>query len=261
MGIKFVEKSYLDIEGIAVLTVSSGSTTKERMRDRRYSTKWASSGSDDTTTETIEVDFGADRDIDYIQLLNFNWKEFTIKYDVLGVPTNFSTAISETVNTATTSKIYNNFNLVTTSKIYITIEKTITANAEKFIGELILSNVLGTLNGFPMIKPIVSKNKIEKKMLRGKRKVVDRDETIGYTLVFKVYPDEDDMVLMEELWDRRSPFHILISGGDETVFTHIRRGYRNQDIRLVSCNKEYSPTYYKNLYFSGLDFQFDLIEV
>lgn len=262
MGIKFMELSYADVSYTSViLTVSSGSTLKDRMRDRRYSTRWVSSGSDDTTTETIEIDFGVERTIDYIQLLNFNWKEFTIKYDVAGTPTDFSTAISETVNAVGTSKIYNNFNSVSTQIIYITVAKTIVADAEKYIGEIILSNVLGSLNGFPMIKPIVSKNKIVKNMLRGKKKIVDKDETIGYALTFKTYPENDDMILMESLWDRRNPFYILASGNSEADFTYLRRGYRNQDVRLVACNKEYSPTYYKNLYFSGVDFAFELLEV
>ena len=261
MGIKFIEQSYADIDSIASVVVSTGSTLKDRMRDRRFSTKWASSGSDDTTVETIEIDFGTMRDIDYIQLLNFNWKQYTIKYDVLGVPTDFSTAISKTTESELNSKIYNNFTLVNTQKIYITITKTITADQEKYLGELILSNVLGTLNGYPSIKPMISKSKITKKMLRGKSKIVDKDEVIGYSLNFKTYPDADDLTLMESLWDRRTPFHVLISGGDESIFTNIRRGYRNRDIRLVAVSKEYSPTYYKNLYFSGVDFSFELVEV
>lgn len=261
MPIKFIEMSYADIDTVASISVSSGSTIRDKMRDRRSFTQWASSGSNDTIVETIEIDLGSLKNIDYIQLLNFNWKQFTIKYDLAGIPTNFSVPINETVNAETDSLIYNNFTLVNTQKIYITITSTIIANQEKTLGEIIVSNVLGAFVGYPDTNIKINKNKIIKKMLRGKIKVVDRDETISYSLGFKAYPQESDMALIETLWVRRNPFYILISGDSETDFTYLRRGWRNQDIRLVAVSKDYDPNYHKNLYFSGVEFNFDLDEV
>lgn len=262
MGIKFIEISHLDINNEnAVVTVSSGSSLRNRMRDRRYTTQWSSNGSDDSTTETIEVDFGVAVDVDFIQLLNFNWKAFTIKYDVAGTPTDFSVPIAETVNAEVNSLIYDGFTPVSTQKIYIEIDSTIVADAEKVIGELLISKVLGELVGYPGIKPTISRNKIVKTMLRGKKRIVDADTTIGYSLSFKTYPNTADMQLMETLFNRRNPFHVLISGGDESQFTDPRMGYRDRDIRLMSVSSTYSPTYYKNLYYSGVDFTFDLVEV
>jgi len=262
MGIKFIEISHLDIikENVTV-QVSSGSSLRNRMRDRRYATQWSSTGSDDMTTETIEIDFGVAVNVDFIQLLNFNWKAFTIKYDVASTPTDFSTPIAETNNTEVNSLIFDSFTPISTQKIYIEIDSTVVADQEKVIGELLISEILGELIGFPTIKPTVSRNKIVKNMLRGKKRIVDSDTTIGYSLGFKTYPNTADMQLMESLFIRRNPFHVLISGGDESQFADPRMGYRDRDIRLMSVSSSYSPVYYKNLYYSGVDFTFDLVEV
>lgn len=260
MPVKFIDMSYADIETTSVLTVSSGSTLLDRLRDRRFQTQWSSIGSNDTITETLTVDFGTTKFIDYIQLLNFNWKEFTIKYDVASIPTDFSVPINETVNTDE-NKIYNNFTGVNTTKVYITITKTIIANKQKAIGELIISQVLGTLIGYPDANLKIDKNKIIKKMLRGRIKVVDRDETESIELAFKTYPVDADMILIESLWVRTNPFYILLSGNAESDFTYLRRGWRNQDIKLVAITGDYDPNYYKNLYFSGVEFKINFQEV
>lgn len=258
--IKFIDLSHCDIDTNTTVVVSSGSTIRNKMRDRRSTTQWVSSGSNDLITETIVFDFGEPKPVDYIQLLNFNLKKFTIKYDSAGTPTDFSVPINETVNNSGGSIIFNSFAEVTTQKIYITATETIIANAEKAIGEVIISKVIGTFKGYPDVSIKIDKNKIEKKMLRGKAKIVDRDETISYALSFKAYPENEDMVLVEKLWDRRNPFYILLSGNIESDFRFIRHGWRNQDIRLVCVSKDYDPNYYQNLYFSGVDFTINLIE-
>lgn len=260
MPIKFIDMSYADIETTSILTVSSGATLLDRLRDRRFQTQWSSIGSNDTITETLTIDFGTTKTVDYIQLLNMNWKEFTIKYDVTGTPTDFSIPINETVN-IDENKIYNNFTGVNTTKIYITITKTIIVNQQKAIGELIISQVLGTLIGYPSTTLKLNKNKIIKKMLRGRIKVVDRDETTTISLQFKTYPIDADMILIESLWERTNPFYILLSGNSESDFTYLRRGWRDEDMKLVAIVGDYDPNYYKNLYFSGVDFSIDFQEV
>ena len=244
--IKFLDISHLDIDSIAVLVAFSGQGLIDLLRDRRKSTRWSSESSNDTITETIDIDFGALKDVDYIQLVNHNLKQFTIKYDVAGTPTDFSVPINETTNTST-NNIYNNFTKINTQKIYVTAIKTITANEEKKIAELIVTELLGTFSGFPIIKAALSRNKIVKKLVRGKKKIANQDQTMVIDMEFKRYPIETDMALIETLDARTNPFYILLSGNQENLFTNLRDGWKNEDIRLYGITSKYEPNYTDNI--------------
>lgn len=79
-GIKFFKKSYFDIDAIVTTTTSTGTATEDFVRDRDNATYWQSVGSDDTTTETMEIDFGEAKTIDRIILVKNNFKNFKVEY-------------------------------------------------------------------------------------------------------------------------------------------------------------------------------------
>jgi hypothetical protein len=123
------------VDSFTTLTVSSGATSKASLYDRTFSTQWQSVGSSDVVTETIEVIWPGVVTMDRISVLGHNLKEFNVQYWDGGGYVDFSTPINETVNT-TTDNFYS-FNSVSTLKIKLSATKTIIANAQKQIGELL----------------------------------------------------------------------------------------------------------------------------
>ena len=135
------------------LTASTNNAAGVNLYDLDRDTKWRSSGSNDTVTETITAVFTYSQTIDRILLLGMNFKEFTIKYWNGSSYVNFSnvieaygvsagSAISSTTNTST-SKYYE-VTPVSTLRVQISILKTITAGQEKEMMELYIGDEIGT---------------------------------------------------------------------------------------------------------------------
>jgi len=123
------------IESFNSITVSSGDAKKSYLYDRNFSTKWQSAGSNDVTTETIEIVWATEKTIDRISLITHNLKSYTIQYWNGSAYADFSTPISESANTATSN--FHSFNSVSTLKIKLSATTTITADAQKEISELL----------------------------------------------------------------------------------------------------------------------------
>jgi hypothetical protein len=134
---KFFNRNQIEIaaSGAGNSIAASTGAGVANIYDRNFATIWSSVGSDDTTTETIEVIWAVARTIDSISLMTHNFKEFTIQYWNGSAYVDFSTPISETANTAANS--YYSFNSVSTLKVKISVVKTIVANAQKTLGEFL----------------------------------------------------------------------------------------------------------------------------
>lgn len=134
-----MSKNY--VNGDDTFTISSGATGQANLYDWDRATTWQSVGSDDTTNETIEVEFyegsdTIDRDFDRLILLDTNIKDFELEY------WNGSTWVSigdtDIDNNADTN-VYISFTKITSvSKVRFNMLKTITADQEKYISELII---------------------------------------------------------------------------------------------------------------------------
>ena len=76
-GIKFFKKNQMSD---ASPSATSGDASAKFMLDLDVDTYWTSVGSSDSTTETITINFGSNKTIDRILLLDHNFKNFTVKY-------------------------------------------------------------------------------------------------------------------------------------------------------------------------------------
>lgn len=121
------------------LTVVSGDTSKAYLYDQNQDTKWLSSGSNDTTTETITVDFknwqgsAVSRNFDRIILLNTNFKAITAEY---WDGSAWKSIAEATLTLAAADKIIEIATPISATKFRINITTTQTTNAEKYLGEL-----------------------------------------------------------------------------------------------------------------------------
>lgn len=268
-NIKIFKKSFGDIDfDDATSSVSTGSTLKDSVRDRRRHTKWQSFGSDDLTTETVTLVFGSEKSMNRLLIVNHNLKAYTAKYWNGSAWTHFANVvtkegsqanITETTNTKTTN--YYEFTEVATDRIQISATACQTADAEKYIGELIATKEIGTFTGWPIIQQGFNRLEIEKRSLRGMPKYSILDEQYAVNLVFQNYPTSADHSLISSLYDTREEFLFYPCGGNESQFRYSLAGFRLQDIYLVHMRGDYAPNFDHGIYILPLSYQVNLVEV
>lgn len=261
-GIKFFKQSKcLFVKDASATATSNNSVAKNLLTSNRF-VRWVSSGSNDTTTETITITMPS-ATIDRLFLVDINLKEFTVKYDVSGTATNFSnitglsgskSTISETGYSKDTA--YYEFDAVTTTKIYITATKTQVANEEKSIERVYVTEELGTFEGYPQVSKEELVSNINKtKVLSGNLNVQKRLEVFQCSLSFKNYPAiQNDYDILLSLNRRVDSFLIWLCGGkDGNNFSIDRENWKLKNIYNVQVISSLPIKWNKGIYIAGFN--------
>ncbi len=272
-GIKFYNQNKALLDFDTTITATSATESADFAIDRNPFTFWRSVGSTDAVTETLIIAFDVDQTIDRLFLLDHNFKSFTIKYDLAGVFTDFTTVVGIdgalgggiTESTFADSTAYYEVTQVTTPRIEVTITTTQVVDAEKFVSQIIATTELGTLVGFPILKSITqTRNSRVKKMLSGKFNISKSIESAAFRLDFKNYPPRltADLDLALSLFDRESPFLVWLAGGRRGTdfFTYTLRGFRLKDVLQMQVNRDTKMSYAKNVYLIQVNMQLSLVE-
>lgn len=258
--IRVFKKSKCDFSDTEVeATASQGSTYAPNVLNRSNLTAWVTTGSVDADNTTLTIDFNDTKRLDSIILLKHNFKSYKIEYWNGSAWTAFPTAIDTTTNTAEST--FHQFTAVETTQIKVTIRGTITANQDKYLFQLIATEEMGQFNAWPIIKPTVSRNRQRSKTLSGKEIVRPNIGAHQMQLNIAILRDSEDIALLEAIYDANEGVLIWVCGGDESQFSTAPRGYRLEDIFLMSPSAEYKPEFYKGLYQSGIVVKLDLVEV
>ena len=265
--IKFYEKSLIDqdFEGTTITITDATATNTGQdfvdfMRNRSNDTAWLTTDSDDAANTQIDIDLGGDRPFNRILIVGHNLKAFTIQYYNGSTYVDFSTAISETTNTKDTNEF--TFDSVTIQLIRIIITGTQTADEDKQINQLIITNSIGQLEGWPQVKkPRTSLNKKSVKFLSGKLLPIRQRGFFSCQLTVPLYNIDADMAIIEAIYFSFEGVLVWINAGDDSQFSRTNIGFRSTDIYLMLPTDEYTPEHYKGLYSSGIKFKMDLSEV
>lgn len=259
-GIKFFNENSVNTENGSSVSVSTGDSSSDFLLDINAFTFWRSVGSDDLTTETITITMPSSQEIDRIFLIDHNFKNYNIKYDVSGTPTDFTNVLSinseELANIDITdydkNSSYYEFDAVTTNKIYIEIDTTQTVDAEKYISQVVITTEIGTLEGYPEIKVNKSKNAKKKKSMTGRVFNQKSIETVNINLGFRTYPSrlQSDIDTIMSLFDLEEPFLTWLCGGREgsDYFNYTLRGFRLKDLIKTTITNDFKDSYSKNIY-------------
>ncbi|MDI6756446.1 MAG: hypothetical protein QME32_00320 [Endomicrobiia bacterium] len=121
-------------------TTSNGTSTLANLFDKDKVSQWSSENAGtDATTATLRIIFGSTMTVSQVIMANHNLKNFKIRPNT--TTSDFTPSISMTTNSATSN--YWAVNTLTTVKeVVVSANTTITADNEKSIGELIISNLL-----------------------------------------------------------------------------------------------------------------------
>ena len=221
-GIKIFDKSKSLFKDGASAIASSNSSNADNILNYNKFTSWESIGSDDLTTETIEITFDSVA-ITRLFLININFKEFIVEYwsgsawvdftNVITIDNSIPvTGISETIWDKDTG--YYEFDSVTTTKIRISTTKTQSVDAEKEIFNCYVSTELGTFLGYPSIpREDTNNNNSVFTVLSGKVSILKGLPSVSFSLSFKIYPYEEDYDLITNMIDRNNSFLVWLCGG------------------------------------------------
>ena len=247
------------------ITTSTGSDYADNMKDLDRALYWVSVGSDDTTTETITIEFTVAAIISRLLLLQGNFKYFNIQYwdgaawqdftnvyaegsieggyygaGVYGESTygnagDALSAIDYEINTF--NSMYFEFDEVSTTKVRIEVLKTIVADEQKYLRELYIGEEIGTflddLTSAPSsFSPTVSDtNSIYiKKSNGGYIKYQKSDKYVASVEISELY-EETDQAIINDMFDE-GQFAILPCG----AIPYIQRGWRMSDFYSVIIN-------------------------
>lgn len=258
---KFFKKSKCLEKDGATASASSGNSGASNILNPNTETYWVSSGSNDLTTETIEIEF-ASALISRILLLDHNFETFDIQYDSSGTWTDFASVVgiggslaSISESTFSENGAYYEFDSVTTTKIRIRCSTTQVADAEKFLSQVIVTEEYGTLLGWPKIKSTEFDRNIRKiETLSGYLSVQKSLEIPAFDISFEDYPASSDynadFDLMVSLHLLEVPFLVWLCGGrsGSPYFKYTLRGWRLIDVYQMQVIKPLKFGYMGGVY-------------
>ena len=272
-GIKFFDLNLADSKTGTSATASTGSPSANFILDRNQYTVWRSVGSNDSITESVQITFLPGITFNRLFLLRHNFKEYKLRYwtgisftdfpAVTGI--NGITAPSLKELDYSLNSSYYEFSPIFTTRIEITSVKTQIPNQEKFLNSLVVSNELGTLDGYPVVRDATKDRKIRKSiLLNGRSSIVKSLEVFRCFIDFKNYPPtlSVDLDLLFTLFDRDNSFFVWLCGGrsGEPYFKYQLRGFGIDDLILVQVVNIFKDKYRKNTYSSMVDMKFKLEE-
>lgn len=262
-GVKFFEQDYALFRLGATATASSNGDSINFILDVNRYTRWESVGSSDATTETIEVTLNGEQTINRIFLLGFNFKAFSVKYfngatfvdfaNVIGVNGVTKSGINET--NYNDNSAYYEFDSVTTSRLEITCDKTQVANAQKFLNNFVATAEIGTFSGYPRVQPRSDRNETKARSLSRKYVIQKTYETTKIKINFKTHPFQNDLDILDALFNREEPFLIYPCGGrsGENFFRINQKSWRLEDLFNVQLAGQMRNDYEKGVYTLGFN--------
>lgn len=262
-AVKFFDKNFALFRDGATATATSNEDSVNLLLDISRYTQWESIGSNDITTEKVIITFNSPKTMDTLFLVDMNLKNFEVKYDNGGVFEDFTNVFS--VNNESKSSVsetdYNRdtafyqFDEITTSSIEITMNTTQTANEDKFITQVIASKEIGTLQGFPRVQPESNRNETRAKALSRRLLIQKTYETNRIRMNFKTHPFQNDLDIIENLFDREEPFLVYPCGGrtGSPYFKVEQKNWLLRDVYNVQLMGKLKNEFEKGVYSLGFN--------
>lgn len=259
--IVFFEKNKADFSNVDVTaTATEASDLALYVLNRSNFTGWMTTDSVDANNTELEINLNDFKSVTDLILLKHNFKAFTIQWWDGLAWNNFTPAINETNNTSDNN--YYEFSSVLASKFKVTITGTQVANDDKYLAQFIVTEKIGQLAGWPVIKNALhSRNKVLSKTLSGKQHVAENVGAFAIDLSVVEWKSDADLTLVETLYSKNEGFLVWLCGGDETQFSSIRQGYRFEDLYLMKTTNDYAPNWVAGMYKRGLKIDIKLSEV
>jgi hypothetical protein len=192
-----------------------------------------------------------------------NISDLTIQVDIGAGYVSLATATAFTLTKSNdgTNYFYELDNSIAIDSIKFEGEDTITANEEKTIGQAYAFMELGVLANNDDIKPKRDRVQVITKLNSGKVDVVTKGRTWSFKLKLKSHYNESDNDIIDTVLQRDSEMWLWINDDQEDSMKMVQEPFRFQDLYKVEFQKGDSMRFNKNMFFSGVNVDFNLIEV
>lgn len=265
-GVSFFDKSLCLFKDGAIATASTNPAAENLVLGSSKYYRWESAGSDDTTTETLVIIFPEAVSISRIFILGHNLKDFEITstdgafLNVASLDATGATGIEEAVFSRETA--YYEFTPLETDNLTLTMRKTQVADEEKHVTQIIATNEIGTLRGFPNITDVgLNRNLVSDKTITGKYVIEKGHEVADFSMALNSYPHQEDLDILDGLHDRENPFLVWLCGGKPDNFRLKQRGWRLGDLYQMQVSGSSNNGYEKNVYKLGAKARYSFREV
>jgi hypothetical protein len=200
------------------LSVTNNTTVVANIFNRDKFYQYYTDGlNNDLTTGSITVTFDATTNVSRIALIDTNVKNFNIFYN--GVTANTFALSSQATTTSqftgnADSNVYLRFPTTAVSSITIDLKKTITADQEKFLGVLFVSDLLYTMGQIPNsggYKPNLSPKQIVHLLSDGGSRVHNVRKKFNLNIDLDYVP-ETMVSSLRTIYDLEAPFQFSAFG-------------------------------------------------
>jgi hypothetical protein len=154
------------------------------------------------------------------------------------------------------------FSSVTAVRVVLQALATQTTNAQKYIKSLVLTDEIGTFEGYPSVQATFTRGARATRMLGNKSRVIKGPIAFGASLGFRDYPGQADADLLETLLEYDEDFLIWLCGGvaGSNYFNYTVRGFNVDDIFLCQLSSGLTMSYTRNIYLNGYNSAIRLVE-
>ncbi len=242
-------------------TITASSGTPQFAFDEDSQFNWSSSGQGaDGDVIDVTRTLTTTSSIDSIFITKTNINNITIDVDV-GAGFVALTDFILTKSNDGTSYYFRLGSPINIDAIRVNGSKTIIADQEKSIAQILAFEQLGRIKNIDSIKPKLKRLQKVSKLNAGKKDVIDKGRHFEFTLGFKTHYRAADNAIIEILIERIEAMWIWINDDLEDVQFMSQQPFRFEDVYKVSIEKDNNIEYTNNLFFSGMDLKFRLTEV
>jgi hypothetical protein len=261
---RFFDTNYLFENFGGTFDASSSSNTAYLSFDEDRSFSWTSSGeSTDGDSIYLERILDASATVNRIFVKETNINNLTVEVDIGAGYVALSSASTFTLIKSNTG--YNYFyeldNSINLSKIKLSGSNTIITNQEKTIKQVYAFQELGRIKNNDDIQPKRSRIQAITKLNSGKVDIVNKGLTWEFKLKLKSHYKSEDNSILNTVLQRSSEMWLWLNDDTEDSMVMIQEPWNFGDLYKVTFQKADSPRFDKNMYFSGVNIDINLIEV
>lgn len=258
---RFFDTNYLFKSFDGSYNASSNTAIAYMAFDEKSKFRWKSSG-ENTDGDDIYLErvLSSPSSINRIFIPQTNISNLTIEVDLgagyVSLPSSTLTKSNDGY-----SYFYELSSSITIEKIKFIGSNTIISNEEKFITNAYAFTEIGRIKYNDAVKPNIERIQVINKLNSGKSDVINKGRQISFKLGFRTHYSQADNSIIQSVLDKDSEFWIWLNDDQEDDIFMPQEPFRFKDIYKVAFKGNHSMSFKDNMWFSGIDTDFSLIQV
>jgi hypothetical protein len=258
---RFFDTNYLFKDFGGTITASSNSQIAYMAFDEKTKFRWrTSSENTDGDSVYLEQELISPATINRIFVAETNISNLTIEVDLgagyVTLPSNTLTKSNDNY-----SYYYELESSQTIEKIKFIGSNTIIANEEKYITNALAFQEIGQIKYNDAVKPTIERIQVINKLNNGRSDIINKGRQISFKIKFKSHYSTADNEIIRQILNRDAEFWLWLNDDQEDLIYMPQEPYRFKDIYKVAFKGNHSMTFNDNIWFSGIDTDFSLIQV